>query len=113
MHSIHAAKKLLYAYQKVYGSRGEGQTAGSSLVKLLMVLYKKDNATHFQMMTEAELAGLLGARDQGVEIMDAFVYMLYDNDTLSSEDLIFRKEVSLGETHDVAISERIEFEASD
>ena len=42
-----------------------------------MVLYRKDGgALQFQMLTEAEMAGLLG--NSAVQIMDAFVYMLYD-----------------------------------
>lgn len=63
-----------------------------------MVLYKNGATIKYQLMTEAEMARMLV--DPNVQIMDAFVYMLYDSGVLSSEDLIFRKDEAVGGAHE-------------
>ena len=46
-----------------------------------MVLYKNGKSVKFELMRETEMALLLG--DKTNQIMDAFVYMVYDGTVLS------------------------------
>ena len=64
--------------------------------KILYVSYKekKTNKVHFTIKSEIELAEMISNK-KNVQIIDAFIYMIFDNQQMSAEDIMHDKDIIL------------------